>query len=304
MDLSRHRPALIATAILAVAILLALSWARNIARRDFVEPPPFVPAPSASPITKSQAVTLLEGKVTVTAEVLEDGFWIARIKVSGGGASFSSESYGYASHNQSKDDFLASLRRQTGWNADVLFVPHSCGGGNAWRCNLQLLYRITGGKLIELGSVEAGPEGQPPGSTFHDGVIEDSFDLLETNSLTSHAAAPWFTIVLRVTPEHLVPDADRTWERNAWEYRNNETRLTCTGPGCEPIVDPEERAGLLLHNAALAKYTGREYELTTAIALAEQNLDEMQFKAFKKELGLVKPSALMTSFLPERPPPR
>jgi hypothetical protein len=300
MDISRHRLVLIATALIVVVIALALNRVARTAREDFVE---LVPEPSASPVVKGQTYALLEGKATVSADVLEDGFWIARLVVRGPGAEYASETYGFETEHQRKSDFVESLRRQIGWKDGVLFVPHSCGGGNAWRCNLQLLYRIDDGKLVELGAVKAGLEGHPIGNNLVDGYIEDDFDLLENNSLTSHAAAPGFTIVLRITPKGLVVDAERTWERNIFDYRANEERLGCEGPGCELIVDPEERASMALHMAALAKYTDRDDELAVALALAEKTLDPAGFEALKKELAAVVPGALMTSFKPERPPP-
>jgi hypothetical protein len=297
MDFTRNRIALIATAVLIAALILPLVWVTRTAREDFVE---LVPEPSASPIVTSSRYTLLEGEVTVGADVLEDGFWIARIKVRGPGAAYGSETYGFETEHQRKSDFVNGLRAQTGWKDGVLFVPHSCGGGNAWRCNLQLLYKVVDGKLIELGSVQAGLEGQPVGSNLVDGFIEDDFDLLENNSLTSHAAAPGFTIVLQVTADSLVVDADRTWERNVFDYRANEERLGCEGPGCELIVDPQERASMALHMAALAKYTGRDAEYAQALALAEKALDPASFEALQKELQIVIPGALMSSFKPER----
>lgn len=48
------------------------------------------------------------------------------------------------------------IRKSTGWKDWYLFVPSSCGTGNAWKCDTEHVFMVKNGKLIKLGSLKGG----------------------------------------------------------------------------------------------------------------------------------------------------
>ena len=168
----------------------------------------------------------------------------------------------------SAEEAIERQRTVTGWKEGYLFVRDSCGGGNAWRCVTDHVFRLVTDKkgnddLVYVGAVASGEDCIEPGCALEDGVFTDIYDGLEANTLTSHADAPAPIIGLSEQGGRFVVDTDLTWDMNQERYTAGLRCLadqagTQANNACTERVTPRNA---LLFNALLAQYTGRRDEL-------------------------------------------
>jgi len=151
-----------------------------------------------------------------------------------------------------------------------LFVPTSCGGGNASKCQGYQAFATTP-KLRWLGNLTGRRTEQDQNVVVYDkGIFYDTGDQLEINDLLSHAASPRYVVAYTAGAQSLVFDPARTWAENARAYG-------------EAQDDPP---GLLMR-AGLAKLCGRSKELTALNAKAKSLFNPGQFKAYQNSLKQV-----------------
>jgi len=188
---------------------------------------------------------------------------------------------------------LSQLKAGVGWKNRYLFVRESCGGGNAWRCNVDHIFRVNGDRLVELGVIFAHPESRDAGSGYGEGYFRDVYNKLEMNSITSHAAAPGFWVWLKEKNGRLVADLGRTWRENAAGYAERvEKYRKRLGRGRLTEEEMEDVGAALLFNAALARYCGRMAEEREALKAAERLFDVKTLRSFRNDLAIVKPGEL------------
>ena len=163
-------------------------------------------------------------------------------------------------HVASAEAAIERQRTVTGWKEGYLFVRDSCGGGSAWRCDRDHVFKLVTGKkggdeLVYVGAVASGEDCNEPGCALEDGVFTDIFDGLEANALTSHADAPALIIGLSEQAGRFVVGLDLTWDMNQERYTAGLRCLAAqAGKPCTERVTPKNA---LLFNALLAQYTGR-----------------------------------------------
>lgn len=160
-----------------------------------------------------------------------------------------------------------------------LFVPASCGGGNASKCVGYQAFALEP-ELKYLGNVTGRWDGQAV-LVYDNGVIYDTGDQLEINELLSHAESPRYTVAYTSTAGKLAFDAERTWGLNA-----------------TPYADAQDDPPGFLHRAGLAKLCGKTKELAAVTAKAKRAFDKGRFKAFEASLkqmpfGKCAPSAFI-----------
>jgi hypothetical protein len=181
------------------------------------------------------------------------------------------------------EDGVSQIKEGIKWKSEYLFVLSECGGGNAWRCNAAQVFTIRGDQLIHIGSVAS-----PYESTYQNDLFYDIYDRLEVNPLTSHAAAPSITTVMREVNGHFVVDRDLTWEKNQQRYEENMKIIESADDRTAEIKDRDERfIAAILFNAALAKYCDRTEELGSFVRRAQVTIDEDRFRLFKEVLSIV-----------------
>jgi hypothetical protein len=97
---------------------------------------------------------------------------------------------------------LSQLKAGVGWKNRYLFVRESCGGGNAWRCSVDHIFRVSGDRLVELGVIFTHPESRDAGSGYGEGYFRDVYNKLESTSeslcrLLGGKPAEWAEVVER-----------------------------------------------------------------------------------------------------------
>jgi hypothetical protein len=158
---------------------------------------------------------------------------------------------------------LGAVRLQDGY----AFVPASCGGGNAAKCEGYQVFRL-GAAPAYLGNLTGAWNGNDVTVLEH-GQFYDTGDELEVNDLTNHAEGPRFQTVY--TDHHgLRFEPAITWTVNQAHAAD------ITGPPG------------LLYRAGLAKLCGRTKELRRALARAKKGLSPAQWAQFQSSLKAVR----------------
>lgn len=239
---------------------------------------------------------ILSGKVNVTAACdpfgrdsvnrLRNGPAECEITVERNGIAYGISTHGVPGRRPG--DVIADIRRGTIWKNGYLFVPYSCGPGNAWRCRGKYVFAVRHGRLISIGEI-AGE--------FSDGLFHDIYDRLEVNDLTPHVNAPRFVIVMKEENGKFMADLNRTWAHNRRQYaqcfeeiHQYIERRGHDSENWKSVVPP------ILNNAALAKYCNRSRELDLAVHQAKSILPKEPFALFEKLVSSVKPGEI-----PSRP---
>lgn len=187
---------------------------------------------------------------------------------------------------------LARLQAGVGQKGKYLFVREECGGGNAWRCSVDHVFLMRGERLVTLGTIFAHPESREAGGGYDGGWFQDVYDKLEINALTSHAAAPAFRIWIQEIDGRLAADLGRTWRENRARFAER-ARLYRTGAGSAGAGrEGEVLRAALLHNAALARYCGKEAETQAVLSSARSLLDAEVYGRLAGELSSVEPGEL------------
>jgi len=157
---------------------------------------------------------------------------------------------------------LAAVRLQDGY----AFVPASCGGGNASKCEGYQVFRL-GGQGAYLGNLTGAWNGREVIVLDH-GHFYDTGDQLEINDLTNHAEAPRYQTVY-ADRHGLRFEPGLTWAANL-----DHARQMDGPPG-------------LLYRAGLAKLCGRRTELDQTLAAAKQALNPEQWRQLQSSLKAV-----------------
>ena len=163
-------------------------------------------------------------------------------------------------------------------------------GGNAWRCDRDAIFTAKSGHLVQLGEVYAGSRNTSY-RPYRDGCFWDVYDKLENNSLTGHATAPFFWMALDEKGGHLRANITRTWKRNFDSYRKNRAEIDAliTGKG-DRSSRIRRLSEIILSNAVLAAYCGRDNEVVEIKRIAEDHLPQESFKLFLGILEDVSPA--------------
>lgn len=207
------------------------------------------------------------------------------------------QAYSYRTVLVAVDDLAAAaavLRRTIGWRGGYLFARRECGGGNAWRCDVDLVYALRDGRLASIGEQIGGTRSQAPGAAYRNGHFVDVYDRLEINDLTSHAGAPSFRIYLVDRNGRLEADLAYTWRMDSRRFEASRRELARVerDRNLDPRARSETMASLLLHNAALARYCRQAGPLAETDRDARRLLAPAAYAAFERLVMTVEPGQL------------
>lgn len=150
-----------------------------------------------------------------------------------------------------------------------LFVPSSCGGGNASKCQGYQAF-ATSPKLHWLGNITGRWDGSNV-IPYENGEFYDTGDMLESNDLLAHYESPRYAMAYQDLGGQLRFNAERTWTLNAPRYAEA----------------PADSAAGLLYRAGLAKLCGKSAELRATQAAADKILNPKGRQLFKSSLAKV-----------------
>lgn len=185
---------------------------------------------------------------------------------------------------------LAVQKNHTRLKGPYLFVRLECGGGNAWRCDRDAIFTERSGRLVKLGEVYAGSRNTSY-RPYRDGCFWDVYDKLENNALTGHATAPFLWIALDEERGYLKANLPRTWKRNFGSYRKNRAEIDTLIRGKGDKSSRIRRLSeVILSNAVLAAYCGRDNEVAEMKRIAKDRLPQASFKLFLDMLEDVVPA--------------
>jgi hypothetical protein len=159
-------------------------------------------------------------------------------------------------HSKSFEEAKRNLEDLTGVKDGYLFTPGSCGGGNAWRCEVEYVIACNRGPQV-LGALGRHVDWKNPGESLKNGLFQDGFDGLEINPFTCHAAAPSFGLFLERKKERFVVAKDATWRSNKVIVGNFQTRLEA---GTGKNETEEEAKSAFLGALAIARLCDQKKE--------------------------------------------
>jgi hypothetical protein len=213
----------------------------------------------------AQAAPLFQAQgITVTARLNKAmdgdfGEYLVQVDLAGQSWCFQSSQVG---DPQQQEKALAAVRLQDGY----AFVPDSCGGGNAAKCEGYQVFRL-GNHPAYLGNLTGAWNGSDVAVLEH-GRFYDTGDQLEINDLTNHAESPRYQTVY-TDHQGLRFEPALTWAAN---------QAYSTG-----IPGPPG----LLYRAGLAKLCARSAEWRKALAEARKALSPLQWGQFQSSLKAV-----------------
>jgi hypothetical protein len=156
-----------------------------------------------------------------------------------------------------------TLKKSVSWRPPFLTVRISCGSGNSWTCNEQVLYKVERGSAVRLGKIgDYLPGAKEP-------LFLKTFDWFEVNALVAHLGRP-VRLVLRLKRGRLQYDPELTWILNYEAYEENQMRMLHCGPRKYPPCDDLDYKIALLFNATVVKVTGRDAQFKRALARAKR----------------------------------
>jgi hypothetical protein len=250
--------------------------------------------PPVSEALNGDRHSIVKGKVDVDAFIrsgdVEDPslprLYEITLKISRG-----TESYQFESECDdcgSVDDVIGKLRGGITWEGKYLLVPISCGGGNAWRCNIVEVFALVNDRLMNVG--EAGSDMH---QEYRNGRFHDIYDKLEINDLTSHAEAPGFVIIMSEKNGAMVANLEETWKENQERYIDNQLLLDrfakdrkAKSTAASTNLPP------LLYNSVLSKYCHRPEEMKHWDSVASLLLDQDSKSKLDSLVGIVIPGEL------------
>ena len=185
------------------------------------------------------------------------------------------------------DEAVKVLRSTTVWRPPYLFVRTECGGGNAWACNEEVVFRLHGRRLRRFG-VFAVNDDRKAAASFHGDHFDDLYDRME--GLLCHACSPSFRMAVRDSNGRQIVESALTWEHNQPWYAASFRAVSAHRPGRPWPADSFEE---LLRCSLLARYCNRKDELGLLSRLARLGLSPEQKKALRtvSELPPLQPSA-------------
>lgn len=236
-----------------------------------------------------QTYTIVQKPVTVSARLKErqDRLFVFEIGLAG---KTTTACFDTTVLDDDIEKAVRYLKQACQVDGDYLLVPSECGGGNAWRCNLDHVFKIHGGEPVFIGDAIAD---EPQTELLGQRVFLDVYDVLELNDLTCHADAPDFKLILTDRDGHLAVDLDLTWTNNATSYEQNRSALGAFQAKAKLTYEQRrEAAAALLFNCALAKYCSHATELEAALKMAKALLPSDALKSLRAELDKVSAGAL------------
>lgn len=255
------------------------------------------PAQALAQVPAQRAFAILEKPVAVSAQLDSNPstpphFYTFRVTVTRDRQTYSYRTFLVAVDNVAAA--VAVLRRTIGWRGGYLFARRECGGGNAWRCDVDLIFALRGGRLVRIGEQIGGTRSQAPGAAYRNGHFVDVYDRLETNDLTSHAGAPWFRIYLVDRDGRLAADLPYTWRMDVRRFESSRRELDHVERDrkLDPHARDETIASLLLHNAALARYCRQAGALDKTAVDAKRLLAPAAYARFERLVASVAPGEL------------
>jgi hypothetical protein len=167
-------------------------------------------------------------------------------------------------------DAVGVLRGTVAWRAPYLFVRSECGGGTAWACNQEIVFKVTGGHADRIGAFEVG-EKRLPGLSLREGYFVDTYDKLEFSAGLSHMSAPRFELAIREEGGQLTVLPDVTWSINRVQYERFNALISSWLYGHSE--DEDEVFEAIVNTAVLARYCGRDRELSPTLERVAARLD-------------------------------
>jgi hypothetical protein len=187
------------------------------------------------------------------------------------------------------DDVLDKLKESIGWKGKYLLVPTSCGGGNAWRCDIMEIFVISNERLKRVGEAAMDTEKEE----YKVGKFHDIYDKFEINDLTCHADAPGFEIVMYENNATMVVNLAETWEKNQEWFTDNESILDSIARNNNAVsIDGSTKLPPLLYNSVLSKYCQKQDDLNRCGYFANRILDNGSKAKLDSLLSMVIPGEL------------
>jgi len=198
------------------------------------------------------------------------------------------------------DEALRVLRSTIAWREPYLFVRLECGGGNAWSCCREVVFRVSRGKATRIGEFAVSDELQVPAMSYRSGYFVDTYDKLEDSvGGLPHLRAPSFDLFMLDVAGHLGAAPAQTWLRNQERYQTHEAEIDAllAAPmpdlAAEPgEIPPRDLYAATVANAVLAKYCGCDGELLALLTRVSSRLDDDEWKWLQQALAMVKPLEL------------
>ncbi|HEY3276752.1 MAG TPA: hypothetical protein VGJ94_09040 [Syntrophorhabdaceae bacterium] len=171
-----------------------------------------------------------------------------------------------------------------------LFVRIECGGGNASRCDRNVVFSLRSGRLQRLGEVAAG-ERDSFKKSGRNGFFYDIYDKFENNRMTDHASAPIFELVLYEQDGRLEADLPRTWLHNQSMFKKKAAKIDAVmaDKSLKASIRDPILSALIISNAVIAKYCEKKEEASKLNELAASYLNEEGQELFRQILDEVKP---------------
>ena len=186
------------------------------------------------------------------------------------------------------DDALGVLKNSIYSNNGYTFIRHECGGGNAWRCNVDSIFTMKEGTLQWVGDMAGVEERGAVGRNYSADLFMDYYDKFESNHLTSHAAAPFLKIYSRDNKGALRVDLEVTWQQNRERFLKEKDVIDqIVKKSAMSEDESRELWSSLLRAAVLAKYCQRTKELDEALQIADRALSKDIVKEFRSILDNV-----------------
>jgi hypothetical protein len=178
-------------------------------------------------------------------------------------------------HAESYEEAVKDLKKLTGVKDGYLFTPWSCGGGNAWRCEMEYVISCDRGLQV-LGALGRHVDWENPGESLKDGLFRDGFDGLEINPFTCHAAAPSFELFLMRENGSFVVAKDPTWRNNTAVMVNFQMRFRA---GIGKGETEEEAKSAFLGALVLAMLCGQKTEWGSTLRTGQEIFGRAKAKA-------------------------
>lgn len=190
----------------------------------------------------------------------------------------------------SPDEAIEQVRKGVGWKDDYLFVPSSCGSGNAFNCDTEHVFAMRDGALVKIGEFVGNFNfrAPAPGRTYGAGHFYDIY--VVGHPYLPRAELPIYSIAMKDENGRLVPDVEWAWENNFKEYgrrfENIQRHIDQQGANKAKWRDvlPD-----LLYCGGLANYCERQPELDLIMERAKALLPSEVFDGLKPTIDSVVP---------------
>jgi hypothetical protein len=181
---------------------------------------------------------------------------------------------------------IEDVKKVTGWKGDYFFLRTLECTGNASKCSTDQVFMFRNNKFIHLGYFISWAD--EIGHIYKNGFFRDLYNKFEFNALTSHAAAPIFTVALKEKDGRFSVDLEQTWLENEKTYKENMLELTnAIKRKKEGMNSGSEIINPVFFNAVLAKYCRKDDQLTEMIKIAQSELSQREYGDLNEYLSQV-----------------